>query len=66
VPGSTQALEPSRIAAAWGHGAESISDPDEALSAAMQRARRSDATVVVCGSLYLVGYMRNLLVGPIA
>ena len=64
VPDSTNPLPPAQLAAAWGAGAAAIDEPDRALDVALARAEKSGGWMVVCGSLYLVGYMRNRLVGP--
>ena len=61
VPGSTASLEPPRVALAWGAGATPIADTDRALDAALERSATSGGTLIVCGSLYLVGYVRARL-----
>ena len=63
VPDSTNALSPVDLVAAWGPSASAIDDADEALQAALQASARARGTLVVCGSLYLVGHVRTLLVG---
>jgi dihydrofolate synthase/folylpolyglutamate synthase len=50
------------VAAAFGGAAESVSDPSEALAAALAAAGERE-TVVVAGSLYLVGELRPAVVG---
>jgi dihydrofolate synthase/folylpolyglutamate synthase len=64
VPDSTNPLPPAQLAGAWGAAAAAIDEPDRALDAALARAEKSGGWMVVCGSLYLVGYMRDRLVGP--
>jgi dihydrofolate synthase/folylpolyglutamate synthase len=63
VPDSTNSLSPLQLAAAWGVGAAAIEDTATALEVALERARTSAAPLVVCGSLYLVGYVRGRLHG---
>lgn len=62
VPGATNSLEPARLAAEWGAGAATIGDADQALEAALGVASRAGGTLIVCGSLYLVGHVRGRLV----
>jgi folylpolyglutamate synthase/dihydropteroate synthase len=62
VPGTSNSLEPARLAAAWGAGAATIGDADRALEAALEVASRAGGPLVVCGSLYLVGHVRGRLV----
>jgi dihydrofolate synthase/folylpolyglutamate synthase len=61
VPGSPGSLEPATLASAWGAGAATIADADRALGVALQRASQAGVPLVVCGSLYLVGYVRARL-----
>ncbi len=61
VPDSTGSLEPAKLAAAWGAGAAIIADTEQALGAAMGRASQATGPLIVCGSLYLVGYVRARL-----
>jgi dihydrofolate synthase / folylpolyglutamate synthase len=63
VPGSTVALPPNRLALEWGPGARPITDPQTALDAALLNARNVRGLLLVCGSLYLVGYVRAQLLG---
>jgi dihydrofolate synthase/folylpolyglutamate synthase len=63
VPGSTNALPPERLAFELGPGARAIADPATALQTAVANARNAQGLLVVCGSLYLVGYVRAQLVG---
>jgi dihydrofolate synthase/folylpolyglutamate synthase len=72
VPDAPNAMEPVAIVRAWVSGAlkakaisESAVVPDVAmaLDAAVTRASIEGRTVVVCGSLYLVGHVRAQLVG---
>jgi dihydrofolate synthase/folylpolyglutamate synthase len=62
VPGSSGgSLDPTRVAAAWGAGAMPIADTDRAMDAALERSSTSGGPLIVCGSLYLVGYVRARL-----
>jgi dihydrofolate synthase/folylpolyglutamate synthase len=61
VPDSTGSFDPRRLASAWGAGAADIADPRRALGLALDRASRAGGPLVVCGSLYLVGYVRAQL-----
>ncbi len=54
-------MDPEKIAYAWGAGAVHIADPDRAFGSALERASQTGGTLVVCGSLYLVGYVRAKL-----
>ncbi|MEP7158778.1 MAG: folylpolyglutamate synthase/dihydrofolate synthase family protein [Chloroflexota bacterium] len=60
VPGAPNSMPPADLAAAWGSGATPIDDTDKAFDTA---AAKASGTLVVCGSLYLVGYLRAKLVG---
>ena len=51
--------DPERLAALWGGGAAAQAPAAEALAEAL----RHGAPVLVCGSLYLVGELRQILVG---
>jgi len=62
VPDTAGSLEPHKLAFAWGALAASIADPERALDSAFQRASQAGGPLVVCGSLYLVGYVRAQLV----
>ncbi|MEX2543448.1 MAG: Mur ligase family protein [Trueperaceae bacterium] len=59
---SPRARPPEEVAAAFGSGAESVADPRSALAAALE-ATAPGETVVVAGSLYLVGELRPAVVG---
>jgi dihydrofolate synthase/folylpolyglutamate synthase len=59
VPGSPNSLPPIELASAWGKNSTYIPDTDEAFAVAVARAR---GTVLICGSLYLVGYLRNKVI----
>ena len=63
VPDSTNSLPPSRLALEWGPGARPIADPETALNVALANARNVGGLLIVCGSLYLVGYVRGQLLG---
>lgn len=56
-----RAADPERLALAWGRGAESEDDAAMALERARGLAG-PEGTVLACGSLYLVGELRALLV----
>jgi dihydrofolate synthase/folylpolyglutamate synthase len=59
-----RAAAPSDLAALWGPGSETV----DSSVAAVERAREAagpDGTVLVCGSLYLVGEVRDHLLGPL-
>jgi dihydrofolate synthase/folylpolyglutamate synthase len=60
VPGAPNSMAPAHLAAAWGPRSAAIEDADEAFDAA---SAITQGTLVVCGSLYLVGYLRARLVG---
>ncbi|MEP7360521.1 MAG: Mur ligase family protein [Chloroflexota bacterium] len=59
VPGAPNSMPPRALAAEWGKNSSAIADTDEAFDAAATAAL---GTLVVCGSLYLVGYVRNRIV----
>jgi folylpolyglutamate synthase/dihydropteroate synthase len=59
VPGSQNSMSPGDLAAAWGRNSKAIADTDAAFEVAVARAR---GTLIVCGSLYLVGYLRNKVI----
>ena len=61
-PDPPRSLAPSRVAAAWGAGATPIADTERAIDAALERSATSGGPLIVCGSLYLVGYVRARLV----
>ncbi|HUR15935.1 MAG TPA: Mur ligase family protein [Candidatus Limnocylindrales bacterium] len=63
VPDAPNSLPLARIDTAWAGRARRIEDTDKALEAALATARDAGATLLVCGSLYLVGYVRAQLVG---
>ncbi len=54
-------MDPEKIAFAWGAGAVHIADANRAFDSALGRASQTGGTLVVCGSLYLVGYVRSKL-----
>lgn len=54
----TRAAAPAQLAAGWGAGAEVMADAREALRCARELAGR-DGWVLVCGSIYLVGELRE-------
>jgi dihydrofolate synthase / folylpolyglutamate synthase len=64
VPDTPRALPAGQVAAAWGAGAIAVADPTAALRRALDEARTTGGPLVVCGSLYLVGHVRKLLLGP--
>lgn len=55
-----RAADPRQLAAAWGAGGQAMNPAGAALEAARERAG-SEGTVLVCGSLYLVGELRTAL-----
>jgi len=64
-PRTTRSISATQLAAMAGHhaaGFEVIRDAEQALDAALDRAAAED-TVVVTGSLYLVGQLRGRLLG---
>jgi dihydrofolate synthase/folylpolyglutamate synthase len=61
VPDSTGSYDPAMLARAWGAGAASIADPERALGTALDRASGAGGALIVCGSLYLVGFARARL-----
>jgi dihydrofolate synthase/folylpolyglutamate synthase len=56
VPATSNSLPPADLSAAWGKNSAAIADTDAAFEVALAGAR---GTLIVCGSLYLVGYVRN-------
>jgi len=56
VPGTHNSLPPEMLAQAWGEPVIVEDDSDDAFDRAAQQRQ---STVIVCGSLYLVGYLRN-------
>jgi dihydrofolate synthase/folylpolyglutamate synthase len=65
VPDTTRSNEASTVAAAWGPAARAIDDPEEALAVASEQARANGGPLVICGSLYLVGHLRRILIGEV-
>ena len=63
VPDSTNSFPVDRLALEWGPGARPIADPETALNVALANARNVGGLLIVCGSLYLVGYVRGQLLG---
>jgi dihydrofolate synthase / folylpolyglutamate synthase len=65
VPGTDRGLEPSALAVAWTGAAAPRTEPDPAaaVEAALEDARRSGGALIVAGSLYLVGFVRQALTG---
>lgn len=61
VPHTPRSLAAAELAAAWGAPARPIDDAAAALAAAADAALAADGPLVICGSLYLVGHMRRLL-----
>jgi dihydrofolate synthase/folylpolyglutamate synthase len=61
VPDSGGSMDPYRIQSLWGAGAVNIADPQRAYESAWQRATQVQGPLIVCGSLYLVGFVRGLL-----
>jgi dihydrofolate synthase/folylpolyglutamate synthase len=56
VPGAPNSMPPADLARAWGKNATAIVDTEESFDRAASETR---GTLIVCGSLYLVGYLRN-------
>ena len=63
VPDSTNSFPVDRLALEWGPGARPIADSETALSVGLANARNVGGLLIVCGSLYLVGYVRGQLLG---
>ncbi len=63
-PEGPRAVQASELASLL-PGAMATADLEEAIELARERAREED-TVLVAGSLYLVGEARRLLIGPVA
>lgn len=59
VPSTSNSLPPADLSAAWGNNSTAIADTDAAFEVALAKAR---GTLIVCGSLYLVGYLRNRVI----
>ena len=62
VPDTPRSNEPATVAQAWGRNATAIDDTDEALGAAVETARQAGGPLVIAGSLYLVGHVRDKLI----
>jgi folylpolyglutamate synthase/dihydropteroate synthase len=62
VPDTPRSNEPALVARAWGEGARTIDDTDEALAAATELAGRAGGPLIIAGSLYLVGHVRDQLI----
>jgi dihydrofolate synthase/folylpolyglutamate synthase len=63
VPDTPRSLPAKTVAAAWGPGAQAVDDPDQAFEQAADGARLAGGPLVICGSLYLVGHLRQTLIG---
>jgi dihydrofolate synthase / folylpolyglutamate synthase len=63
VPDTPRSNEPATVAEAWGPEARAIDDTDEALASAIALARQAAGPLVIAGSLYLVGHVRDKLIG---
>ena len=61
MPDTPRSNEPATVAQAWGQNAATINDTDEALAAAIATARQAGGPLVIAGSLYLVGHVRDKL-----
>ena len=59
VPGAPNSMPPRDLARWWGKNSIAIADTDVAFEAVLQM---EGSTLVVCGSLYLVGYVRNKII----
>jgi dihydrofolate synthase / folylpolyglutamate synthase len=66
VPDSPRTLSAADLATAWtAHSrlsAEPIEQPDVALERATELSRHENGPLIICGSLYLVGFVRGRLV----
>jgi dihydrofolate synthase/folylpolyglutamate synthase len=73
VPDAPRSLPPAGLAEVWKtatHGAgdrrdssaRAIDEPGDALSQAIEYSRQAEGPLIVCGSLYLVGFVRGRLV----
>jgi dihydrofolate synthase/folylpolyglutamate synthase len=63
VPDSPSSLPVDRLALEWGPGARPIANPQTAFETALANARTTGGLLLVCGSLYLVGHVRALVLG---
>jgi dihydrofolate synthase/folylpolyglutamate synthase len=61
VPDAPRALPAPQLADAWGHGAEAVADATHALERAREHAQSAGGPLIVCGSLYLVGHVRTII-----
>jgi dihydrofolate synthase/folylpolyglutamate synthase len=61
VPDSPNSMAVERLAIEWGPGARAIANPETALNTALANARNVGGLLLVCGSLYLVGHVRALV-----
>jgi dihydrofolate synthase/folylpolyglutamate synthase len=61
VPDTPRSLAAAELAAAWGQ-ARAVEDPAQALADAREASQAGGGPLIVCGSLYLVGYIRGRLV----
>ena len=61
VPDAENSLDPRKLASIWGAGAVEIAVPERAWESARQRAAQVSGPLIICGSLYLVGYIRARL-----
>jgi dihydrofolate synthase/folylpolyglutamate synthase len=62
VPDTPRSNEPELVTRTWGPGARTIDDTDEALATAVETARQADGPLIIAGSLYLVGHVRDKLI----
>jgi dihydrofolate synthase / folylpolyglutamate synthase len=62
VPDTPRSNDPSVVAQAWGANARAIDETDEALAAAMDAAGQAGGPLIIAGSLYLVGHVRDRLI----
>lgn len=70
VPDSPRSLDADALATAWRSAAhaeadaEAVPDPATALARAIELGRAEGGPIIVCGSLYLVGFCRARLLAP--
>jgi dihydrofolate synthase / folylpolyglutamate synthase len=63
VPDTPRSRNATTVAEAWGPAARVIHDTDKALETVVQLASAEGGPLIVCGSLYLVGHVRTVLLG---
>jgi folylpolyglutamate synthase/dihydropteroate synthase len=63
VPDTPRSRDAAAVAESWGSDARFEDDTDTALNVALAQARAAGGPLIVCGSLYLVGHVRTVLLG---